>query len=216
MRIFSSVSLPFSIALPFSTALPVLFCLALPAVTLAQGISEPWDVSQAAKDLSTQAERLRPLLDQLTPQEWQAKGAPAGYITQRKNAQDELGYMMRAAANLSREPEKLTVALETYFRLQALESQVTSLVEGVRRYQNPAVGDLIVSVMGANSSNRDQLRQYISDLAQTRDQEFQIVDKEAQRCRGQLMRQPARPAAAPKPVPAPAPAATPAQAPKTN
>ena len=173
MRILSSVSLP------FSNSLPVLFCLAMPAVTLAQGVSEPWDVSQAAKNLSAQAERLKPLLDQLSPQEWQAKGAPAGYVTQRKNAQDELGYMMRAAANLSRDPEKLTVALETYFRLQALESQVTSLVEGVRRYQNPAVGDLIVSVMGANSSNRDQLRQYITDLAQTREQEFEIVDKEA-------------------------------------
>jgi hypothetical protein len=197
MRIFSSISFP------------VLFCLAMPAAMLAQGVSEPWDVSQAAKDLSAQAERLRPLLDQLMPQEWQAKGAPAAYIAQKKSAQDELGYMTRAAANLSREPDKLTVALDPYFRLQAVESQVMSLVEGVRRYQNPAVGDLIVSVIGANSANRDQLRQYISDLAQTRDQEFQIVDKEAQRCRGQIMRQPSRPAAAPKPAAAPPAATTP-------
>ncbi len=180
----------------------LLFCIAMPALTRAQGISEPWDVSRAAKDLSAQAERLKPLLDQLTPEQWQAKGAPAAYVTQWRNAEDELGYMVRAAANLSRQPEMLTVALETYFRLQAVESQVTSLVEGVRRYQNPAVGDLIVSVMGANSANRDQLRQYITDLAQTRDQEFQIADKEAQRCRGQLMRQP-RPTAAPKPATAP-------------
>ena len=204
----------------------LVFCIAMPALTQAQGVSEPWDVSRAAKELSAQAERLRPLLDQLTPEQWQAQGAPAAYVKQWHNAQDELGYMMRAAANLSRQPEMLTVALETYFRLQAVESQVTSLVDGVRRYQNPAVGDLIVSVMGANSANRDQLRQYITDLAQTRDQEFQVADKEAQRCRGMLMRQPtARPAAAPKPAaapatntPAPAPAATPKenQAPKAN
>lgn len=180
-------------------ALP--FCLAIPSLMLAQGVSEPWDVSRATKDLSAQAERLKPLLDQLKPQEWEAKGAPAAYVAQLRNAQDELGYMTRAAANLSRQPEMLTFALETYFRLQSLESQVTSLVDGVRRYQNPAVGDLIISVIGANSANRDQLRQYITELAQTRDQEFKIADSEAQRCRGQLMRQQLRPTlAAPKPT----------------
>jgi hypothetical protein len=82
------------------------------------------------------------------------------------------------------------------------------LVDGVRRYQNPAVGDLLVSVVSANSANRDQLRQYITDLAQTKEEEFQVVDREAQRCRGTLMRQPpARPtAAAPKPAAASPPA----------
>ena len=88
----------------------------------------------------------------------------------------------------------MTLALETLFRLQAVESQVNSLVDGVRRYQNPAVGDLLVSVVSANSANRDQLRQYITDLAQTKEQEFKIVDKEAQRCRGSLS---ARPTPAP-------------------
>lgn len=196
------------------------FCLAIPSLILAQGVSEPWDVSRATKDLSAQAERLKPLLDQLKPQDWQAKGAPAAYVAQLRNAQDELGYMTRAAANLSRQPEMLTVALETYFRLQSLESQVTSLVEGVRRYQNPAVGDLIISVMGANSANRDELRQYITELAQSRDKEFQIADSEAQRCRGQLMRQPLRPTvAAPKqttPAPSTNNSAPPAGTPKTN
>lgn len=187
-----------------SLAFPVTLLIAMPALTRAQGVSAPWDASQAAKDLSAQAERLKPLLDQLTPQQWQAKGAPAAYVAQLRNAQDELGYMVRAAANLSRQPEKLPVALKTYFRLQSVESQVTSLVEGVRRYQNPAVGDLIVSVMGANTANRDQLRQYITDLAQTREQEFQIADKEAQRCRGVLLRQPPRTTAPPKPTAAPA------------
>jgi hypothetical protein len=197
----------------FSFVFSFMLCLAMPVLTRAQGVSAPWDVSQAAKDLSAQAERLKPLLDQLNPQQWQSKGAPATYVAQLHNAQEELGFMVRAAADLSRQPEKLTVALETYFRLQSVESQVTSLVDGVRRYQNPAVGDLLISVIGANSANRDQLRQYITDLAQTREQEFQIVDKEAQRCRGVLLRQPAaRPA--PKPAAAPGAASTPAPASK--
>lgn len=177
----------------------------------AQGVSAPWDISQTVTALAAQAERLTPVLEQLTPEQWQAKGAPAAYVTQWRAAQDEVGYVVNAANALGKQPEKLSLAFETYFRMQAVETEINSLVEGVRRYQNPAVGDLMISVMAANSSNRDQLRQYITDLAETREQEFQIVDKEAQRCRGNLVRQaPARPAAAPKPSPS-KPEASPAK-----
>ena len=173
----------------------------------AQGVSAPWDISQTVNALAAQAERLKPVLEQLTPEQWQSKGAPATYVTQWRAAQDEVGYVLRAADALSKQPEKLSLAFETYFRMQAVEAQINSLVEGVRRYQNPAVGDLMISVMAANSTNRDQLRQYITDLTETKEQEFQIVDKEAQRCRANLVRQaPARPAAAPKP-----PAASPSK-----
>jgi hypothetical protein len=157
--------------------------------------------------LAAQAERLKPVLEQLTPEQWQSKGAPATYVAQWHAAQDEVGYVLRAADALGKQPDKLSLAFETYFRMQAVEAQINSLVEGVRRYQNPAVGDLMISVMAANSTNRDQLRQYITDLAETKEQEFRIVDQEAQRCRGTLVRQtPARPAAAPKP-----PAASPSK-----
>jgi len=184
--------------------LPLFF---LSLTVRAQGVSAPWDISQTVGALAVQAERLKPILEQLTPEQWQAKGAPATYVTQWRAAQDEVGYVVNAANALGKQPEKLSLAFETYFRMQAVEAEINSLVEGVRRYQNPAVGDLMISVMAANSSNRDQLRQYITDLAETKEQEFQIVDKEAQRCRGTLVRQgPARPAAAPKP-----PAASPAK-----
>jgi hypothetical protein len=170
----------------------------------AQGVSAPWDISQTLSSLAEQTQRLTPLLEQLTPQQWEAKGAPAAYTSQWRNARSEVGYLLAAAQTLRKQPEKLTLALETLFRLQAVESQVSSLVDGVRRYQNPAVGDLLVSTVAANSANRDQLRQYVTDLAQTKEQEFRIVDGEAQRCRGMLMRQPlAKPTpSAPKPAPA--------------
>ncbi len=185
-------------SLPFLTA----FLLAA-GPAHAQGVSAPWDISQTLGALVEQAERLPPLLAQLTPQQWEAKGAPAAYTTQWRNAQAEVGYLINSAKATQKQPEKLTLALETLFRLQAVEAQAASLVDGVRRYQNPAVGDLLVSVVAANSTNRDQLRQYVSDLAQTKEQEFQVVDQEAQRCRGTLVRQPPpRPAAAPKPAPA--------------
>ncbi len=179
--------------------LPLLLPLALALPAQAQGVSAPWDISQTLLSLAEQTQRLTPILDQLTPQQWEAKGAPAAYTAQWRNARNEVGYLLGAAQSLRKQPEKLTLALETLFRLQAVESQVNSLVDGVRRYQNPAVGDLLVSVVSANSANRDQLRQYITDLAKTKEQEFQIVDTEAQRCRGTLMRGRQR---RPKPRPA--------------
>jgi len=184
--------------------LPLLFLpLALAPVTRAQGVSAPWDISQTLSSLAEQTQRLKPILEQLTPEQWETRGAPAAYTAQWRNVRNEVGYLLTADQALRKQPEKLTLALETLFRLQAVESQINSLVEGVRRYQNPAVGDLLVSVVSANSSNRDQLRQYVTDLAATQEQEFHTVDQEAQRCRGTLMRQaPARPTPAPRPAPA--------------
>src|SRR5579871_5669215 len=146
--------------------------------------------------LSSQASRLKPILDQLTPKEWVAKGAPDAYLAQWKGAQDELVYLTDSAKALEKQPERLPLALDTYFRLQSLELKLNSLVEGVRNYQNPAVGDLLIGVAAENSANRDKLRQYITDLASAKEQEFEIADKEAQRCRGTLSKQtPPKPAA---------------------
>jgi len=188
--------------------LPILILpLALVLPARAQGVSAPWDISQTLTSLAEQSQRLLPILEQLTPEKWEAKGAPAAYTAQWRAVRSEVGYLLSASEAMKKQPERLTLGLETLFRLQAVEAQVNSLIDGVRRYQNPAVGDLLVSVVSANSANRDRLRQYVTDLAQTKEEEFQVVDREAQRCRGTLMRQPA-PA---RPVPAtPKPAATPA------
>ena len=148
-----------------------------------QGVTPQWDITQTITALSAQADRLKPILDQLTPQEWVKSGAPQAYVSQWQSARQELTYMANAAKALERDPDKLTLSLETYFRLQGMENYLNSLVDGVRKYQNPAVGDLLVGVLGENSANRDKLRQYITDLASQKEQEFSVVDKEAQRCR---------------------------------
>jgi len=147
------------------------------------GVSAQWDITQTIAALSAQANRLKPVLDQLTPQEWVSKGAPDAYVAQWRLAQEELRYLTDTAKALEKQPERLTLALDAYFRMQAIEGELNSLVGGVRNYQNPAVGDLLVGVLAENSSNRDKLREYITDLAATKEQEFEIVDKEAQRCR---------------------------------
>ncbi len=183
--------------------LPILvlpLALALPA--RAQGVSAPWDISQTLISLAEQSQRLLPILEQLTPREVGSQGRARRLHRAMAQRAQRSGLSAGRGEAMKKQPEKLTLGLETLFRLQAVEAQVNSLVDGVRRYQNPAVGDLLVSVVSANSANRDQLRQYVTDLAQTKEEEFQVVDREAQRCRGTLMRQPAaRPApAAPKPA----------------
>ncbi|MGH9592197.1 MAG: hypothetical protein ACRD5L_03845, partial [Bryobacteraceae bacterium] len=135
------------------------------------GIPAPWNVSQAVATLSAQAGRLKPILDQLTPQEWVAKGAPEVYVQQWRSAREELGYVGQTAAALEKQPEKLTAALDTYFRLQYIETRLPSLADGAREYQSPALGNLLLSVLGDNSANLDQLRQYITQLAVQKEQE---------------------------------------------
>jgi hypothetical protein len=181
--------------------LPVSFLIPMQAAFAQASVSAPWDIKETIVALSEQTARLKPVLDQLTPDEWVPKGAPVAYVAQWRSAQRELSDVDQASAVLQKQPEKLSAALNVYFRIQTLEARLTSLVDGVRTYQNPAVGDLIVGIVGENSGNRDKLRQYIADLADQKEQEFAIADKEAQRCRVQLNRQsgPAKPAA-PRPV----------------
>lgn len=167
-------------------------------------VAPAWDTSKIVAAFADQAGRLKPILDQLTPQAWVSQGAPQVFVTQWQNARKELEYVGQSAQSFENDPERLTLALDTYFRWQRLASDLGSLVEGVRHYQNPAVGDLLVSVLGENSSNRDLLQQHIADLAAQKEQEFAVVDQEAQRCRGQVTRTPARPAPA-KPAAAPKP-----------
>jgi hypothetical protein len=159
----------------------------------AGGVASEWDIRKLLDSLDLQAQHLKPIIDQVKPDAWLAKGAPQAYVTQWTTAQAELKYLLSSSEALSKQPERLTLALETYFRMQALESTLGSVTEGIRKYQNPALADLMQSVVAENSSNADKLRQYIQDLAAQKEQEFQIADREAQRCRETLMKQPAAP-----------------------
>ena len=157
----------------------------------AGGVASEWDVRKLLENLDLQMQHVKPIIDQVKPEAWVAKGAPKAYVTQWTTAQAELKYLLSSSDSLSREPERLTVALETYFRMQALEATLSSVAEGIRKYQNPALADLMQSVVAENNSNADKLRQYIQDLAMQKEQEFQIADREAQRCREILVKQPA-------------------------
>jgi hypothetical protein len=170
----------------------------LPLVAQAQAtVSAPWDIKQTATELGRTVLRLKPVLEQLNPPEWVNSGAPETYTSQWRSAQLDVDAIATAADTLQKQPEKLTVALDVYFKMQAMDARLLSLNEGVRKYQNPAVAELIVGLSAENSDNREKLRQYIADLAEQKEVELGVADREAQRCRAVLNRQPAAP---PKPA----------------
>ncbi|MFN3323502.1 MAG: hypothetical protein ACK5AZ_08410 [Bryobacteraceae bacterium] len=158
------------------------------------GLTPAWELRESLDALTRQVERVRPILSQLTPKDWVAKGAPHAYIRQLESSNAELDYLIRGIGKLAGEPEKLTTALETLFRMDSLQAMLLSLSDGVRNYQNPALADLMRGIMAESSAGREKLRQYVVELAESREREFEIMDREAQRCRGVLSRQPAPPA----------------------
>jgi len=156
-----------------------------------QGVASEWDARKLIDALSTQAQHLKPIMDQVQPTEWLSKGAPDAYVAQWKSTEAQLKYLIGSSEAFSRQPERLTLGLETYFRMQSVESALGSLTEGVRKYQNPALASIMQSVIAENSANRDRLRQYLQDLAKQKEEEFQVADREAQRCRAAMLGQPA-------------------------
>jgi uncharacterized membrane protein len=155
------------------------------------GVASEWDARKLIDALSTQAQHLKPIVDQVQPADWQSKGASATYVAQWSTAQAQLKYLISSSEAFSRQPERLPLGLDIYFRMQAVDSILASLTEGVRNYQNPALASLMQQVIAENSTNRDRLRQYLQDLATQKEQEFQVADREAQRCRAALLQQPA-------------------------
>ncbi len=170
------------------------------------GVTPGWELKKQLDGLVAQTRRLTPLLEQVKPQDWGADG----YREQHKSAQAEVEYLARSAAALAAEPEKMTLALEAFLRLEGLERMLDSLSEGVRRYQNPALAELIQGTISENLVHRARLRNYLSELVATKQDELRIANEEAQSCRVATMSRSAatkKPAAA-KPAAAAAPANT--------
>jgi hypothetical protein len=154
------------------------------------GVASEWDARKLIDALSAQVQHLKPVVDQVQPADWQSKGASETYVAQWNTAQTQLKYLISSSEAFSRQPERLPLGLDIYFRMQAIDSTLGSLTEGVRKYQNPALASIMQSVIAENSTNRDRLRQYLQDLATQKEQEFQVADREAQRCRAALLGQP--------------------------
>ncbi len=139
--------------------------------------------------IGVEVQRLRPLLERLQPEKWIAAGAPVAYEQQYKSCLTTIDYVQNVAARLAAQPGRLTLAVETLIRLETLIQLSSSVSQAVRRYQNPAISDLLDSEIGAAGGSREWLRQHVADLAALREKELEVSEQEAQRCRVQTLKQ---------------------------
>lgn len=167
------------------------------------------DVSAAATGIAHRAEQLKPILEEVHPAEWVAKGAPDAYVSQwsslvRQNeaiANDMAGVAQRADADAQRLTPLASVedTLRALFRLHRFDGDLSSMLGALRRYQEPEVADRIEAISARDVSGIEKLQQYALDLTNAREQQIAVMDKEAQRCRSTLAIQPVnRPAPPPK------------------
>jgi hypothetical protein len=138
---------------------------------------------------------LLPGLDHVDAKAWVARGASETYEAQLESSKQQARALEIGAKALSQNPEKLAKALELFFRIEGLDSMLASLEEGLRKYQSRADAEALASLAAESGANRERFRQYLVSLAAEREKQLEVMDREAQRCRGIIMSQP--PPAAP-------------------
>jgi hypothetical protein len=149
----------------------------------AQGIPAEWSVRQQLVDLKTKFEAIPPELSKVDLNRWKNDGVAVAYLTQFESIQVQLNSLALAIEDLSRTPEKLSVALEIFLRFDSLDSMQRSVMEAVRKYEQAELADAIEAKFVESAPARNNFRTYLLDLASSRDREFDVLLTEAQRCR---------------------------------
>ncbi len=152
------------------------------------------DVAAIFSRISQRAARIEPMLEQLHPNDWIAKGASDTYLSQWNSVRQQFTAIESDMSDLTQHPDRLTDSMNALFRVQATHLALNSLMGGVRRYQNPALADLIESAAAEVTGDVDHFEKHLLEMAAEKEQQFTLVDREAQRCRANLSRQPAAPA----------------------
>jgi hypothetical protein len=172
------------------------------AATLGTQAQQPADpqVVAAFRGIASHAARLLPMLEQVRARDWVADGAPDTYAAQLESARVQVRAIGTEMAALEQHPDHMQDCMKGLFRVQAFHGLLDSLMGGLRKYQNPPLADLIQSVAAEDQADIEKLQTYILELADEKEQEFQVVDHEAQRCRALLSKQPVskQPAAPPR------------------
>jgi hypothetical protein len=154
------------------------------------GLDTEWDVGVILGEIGAHAGRLLPELDRVDVTAWAAKGASETYAAQLESSKQQASAVETGAKALSRNPENLARSLELFFRIEGLDSMLGSLEDGLRKYQSQAEAEALASLAAENGANRERFRQYLITLAAEREKQLEVMDREAQRCRGLMMSQP--------------------------
>lgn len=158
-----------------------------------QGLQAPWDIKHMLAELNTENEKLQPLLARMHPQQWIDNGAPPAYASQYLDARTRMDDQIRAVKRLSLQTDSLSVALDTYFRMEAFEIVARSLDECIQKYGEHAMAAELSQLVAQEFTHRQKFREYLRDLSSEREQEFKVADEEAQRCRGMISGEPPKP-----------------------
>ena len=151
------------------------------------------DVITILNGISQHFARLEPMLEQVRAKTWEEKGAPETYAIQYKRVQDQIRKQQQDLATLAQHTDNLQEGMRELYKIQAFHRSLTSVMEGLRKYQNPALADLISAVAAEDQTLQDRFQYYLIQLASDKDVQYQMVDKESQRCRALLSKQPAPP-----------------------
>jgi hypothetical protein len=169
--------------------------VAIPAV-IDPIVLDPAQVTAIASEISQRSEQLKPMLDQVHTADWVARDAPEAYVAQWRSLKEQNQAIEDDMTTIEQHPEAMSDIMKALFRVHRFDSDLEGLLKAVRRYQNPALADLIESVAAGDQSGLGKLQQYVLDLASEKERLLDVEDKEAQRCRSELANQPpARPAA---------------------
>jgi len=149
-----------------------------------------WEVIEMAGTLSAGTDDIVKILSQIRPKEWLQDGAPDAYVTQYETLEADILNLANSAQALARQPEKLSTTVDTFLWMDRVSSMVTSMSAGVRKYQNPSLGDLLDSTTGRVTSVEDRLKEYMRLLVIDQEAELDIANSEAQRCRQEMLKRP--------------------------
>ena len=158
----------------------------LRAQNASAGMETPWAIAPVFQELGDHATRLLAELSKINSNAWVEKGAPETYGEQLQSCKVQAQALAGGAKALARNPEQLAPSIELFFRIQALETMLTSLEEAMRKYDTPAAAQSLAALEAEAAPNRDRLQRYIVSLAADREQQLKITDQEAQRCRALL------------------------------
>jgi hypothetical protein len=159
-------------------------------VEAAGGVAAPWDAQKLLADVNSGNQEMTPLLGEMNPQEWMdQKGAPSTYLSQWNTAKQQLADSATTIQRLAAQSDNIYLCLDAYFRMEALETTERSLLEGTRAYGTRRVADKLQELIARNYTAREQFRQYLLELTASKEQMFQIADREAQRCRGMISKE---------------------------
>jgi hypothetical protein len=155
-----------------------------------EGMLPRWEVIELSKNLTANVAQTKTVLDQVRPKEWVQNGAPAAYVDQYESLRTDLSNLQLSAEALGRNPDKLSIVIDTFLWLDRVSSMVGSMSGGVRSYQNAPVADLLDTARRKGDAALDVLKEYMRQVAVAQEADMEIANSEAQRCRQRLASQP--------------------------